>query len=761
MEESITDNSSSNSSSSSRNTTNDPTTSSATDDGTNNGHKLLVVPNYNVVRLCGWSTSKCGYCHGDRAYLVAPPQDNDAEEQQPEQQQQKSPSLSSSRAYGTWFESLSCEDYLHLIDRGWRRSGKHLYLPDNFHSCCPTFPIRLNVSQFTMDKHQRRVLRSMEKALSPGNDPNSNREVTTNSSKKKVRKIVSAAHSEHFQAFHKNTSDSNTKNSPSLPECVLATVQQWMQNCLLHILQHPSNISSSSKYEEFLASVLPDISTSLCTMKIRKDNKIRKQHPHTKRQDRQNVPQEEEEEQQHVLVTSACAAIAGRSRGLLLAFPLAEQLASRFRSIYTTYNSPCNNDIPIRINKVEALTTGHVTVTLVVLPEDNAAATATTDLKLQDAIHNITAIDNSKSPSTEDTLVGANDTSKELPVVGKRTASSSPTSSVGVAPEEEEVSEEDHLAAILGIPTRRSHSLTVTSVPSEVSMEQPEVHRLYAKYQHAIHGDENPFDSTNSTNRKIEKARKSFERFLVDSPLPSALDAYKTRSTNNLFCIDRDGYDILIPCGSYHQQYRIDGKLIAVGVVDILPIGLSSVYCFYDPTLSSSKDGVGLNLGKYTALREIQWMERAAIHRGPDFKYYYLGFYIHSCQKMKYKAEYKPCALLCPSKRVWVGFDIAKPLIEESSPKDCCTIAVEDEKRSSDAATLPKNNIEEENNTAILDQVINDMLIEIGQNNNDTSPQQISVAMLNSYGRKIVCPLIEDFVTAVGPTVSKRCIVRL
>lgn len=30
--------------------------------------------------------------------------------------------------------------------------------------------------------------------------------------------------------------------------------------------------------------------------------------------------------------------------------------------------------------------------------------------------------------------------------------------------------------------------------------------------------------------------------------------------------------------GSYHQCYRLDGQLIAVGVLDILPNGISSVY---------------------------------------------------------------------------------------------------------------------------------------------------------------------------------------
>jgi len=38
--------------------------------------------------------------------------------------------------------------------------------------------------------------------------------------------------------------------------------------------------------------------------------------------------------------------------------------------------------------------------------------------------------------------------------------------------------------------------------------------------------------------------------------------------------------------GSFHEQYWLDNELIAVGVIDILPSCISSVYFFYDPTYS-------------------------------------------------------------------------------------------------------------------------------------------------------------------------------
>jgi arginine-tRNA-protein transferase len=120
----------------------------------------------------------------------------------------------------------------------------------------------------------------------------------------------------------------------------------------------------------------------------------------------------------------------------------------------------------------------------------------------------------------------------------------------------------------------------------------------------------------------------SYCRFLVDSPL-----VYVPPET--------DGSTPVCGFGSFHQQYRIDGKLVAVGVVDILPSCLSSKYLFWDPDLAF------LSLGKYSALREIQWVQEAN-KVCPTLAYYYLGFYIHSCPKMRYKASYSPSELLCP-----------------------------------------------------------------------------------------------------------------
>ncbi|XP_050450732.1 arginyl-tRNA--protein transferase 1 isoform X2 [Cataglyphis hispanica] len=146
---------------------------------------------------------------------------------------------------------------------------------------------------------------------------------------------------------------------------------------------------------------------------------------------------------------------------------------------------------------------------------------------------------------------------------------------------------------------------------------------LYKKYQMAIHND--PPEECN---------QKSFFNFLVKSPLQQ----WTPNSGPS------QGY------GSFHEQYWLDNELIAVGVIDILPSCISSVYFFYDPTYSQ------LSLGTFSSLREI-YLTRQLNKVASDLKYYYMGFYIHTCPKMQYKAKMRPSKLLCPQTYVWCDID--------------------------------------------------------------------------------------------------------
>ncbi|VDM17493.1 unnamed protein product [Hydatigera taeniaeformis] len=185
----------------------------------------------------------------------------------------------------------------------------------------------------------------------------------------------------------------------------------------------------------------------------------------------------------------------------------------------------------------------------------------------------------------------------------------------------------------------RMHSCNPRSPELDATLDDE--FKLYSDYQVAVHKD---------PPEKLK--RKGFMRFLVSSPLVSARDAEVEASGAPQF-------------GSYHQQYWLDGKkLIAVGVIDLVPGCLSSVYFFYDPAYSF------LRLGTYSALREIAFVRH--LHRNygsrasayADFTQYYMGYYIHSCVKMRYKALFSPSYLLCPETYVWVPIERCQRLLD-------------------------------------------------------------------------------------------------
>lgn len=59
-----------------------------------------------------------------------------------------------------------------------------------------------------------------------------------------------------------------------------------------------------------------------------------------------------------------------------------------------------------------------------------------------------------------------------------------------------------------------------------------------------------------------------------------------------------------------------------------------------------------LTLGTYGTLREIQFTQELSEKR-PQLNEYYMGFYIHSCPKMRYKGKLQPSFLLCPEVYTW------------------------------------------------------------------------------------------------------------
>ncbi|PVI05842.1 arginine-tRNA-protein transferase 1 [Periconia macrospinosa] len=164
----------------------------------------------------------------------------------------------------------------------------------------------------------------------------------------------------------------------------------------------------------------------------------------------------------------------------------------------------------------------------------------------------------------------------------------------------------------LKIPPEPAHRFEVTLEPDQFTKEK---FHLFQNYQQNVHHE-----------APSQISESGFKRFLCGSPLK--------RKTTQL-----NGKEQKL--GSYHQCYRLDGRLIAMGVLDLLPHCVSGVYFLYH------SDFEKYSFGKMSAVRE------ATLTLEGDYQYYYMGYYIHSCVKMRYKGEYKPQHVLDPESFEW------------------------------------------------------------------------------------------------------------
>ena len=96
------------------------------------------------------------------------------------------------------------------------------------------------------------------------------------------------------------------------------------------------------------------------------------------------------------------------------------------------------------------------------------------------------------------------------------------------------------------------------------------------------------------------------------------------------------------PTTTLEMTYTLDGRVVAVGIVDVCPSALSSVYFYFDPDESRR------SLGIYGGLCEIEECRRRGI------TYWYLGYFVRDCPRMNYKASFRPYELL-DRRRGWIA----------------------------------------------------------------------------------------------------------
>lgn len=81
---------------------------------------------------------------------------------------------------------------------------------------------------------------------------------------------------------------------------------------------------------------------------------------------------------------------------------------------------------------------------------------------------------------------------------------------------------------------------------------------------------------------------------------------------------------------SFLAEFREDGVLRMVSLIDQVDDGLSSAYTFFDPDVPGASYGVN----------NILWQINLARQLG--LPHLYLGYWIRECSKMAYKTQYRP-----------------------------------------------------------------------------------------------------------------------
>lgn len=314
--------------------------------------------------------------------------------------------------------------------------------------------------------------------------------------------------------------------------------------------------------------------------------------------------------------------------------------------------------------------------------------------------------------------------------------------------------------------------LRIETFPSHQSALEPQVHRLYVQYQHVVHDDPDPFqDQENEdTTTVIKKGGEEGESSLLDSiesmianldwgphcPLhfqthvramlkeylaPHPLHVQRALLNNYYgfyqFLVESP-FDNQGDCGTYHQQYWIGDVLIAVGVVDVLPQGLSSVYLYYHPGMAHSL----VPLGKLAILEEIEYTRK--VLKRP---YYYLGYYIESCTKMRYKAEYHPSQLLCPVHYEWIDCHVAIPKLQQTIHHVCPLVDDDGEKNNKSQGPAA--------DSIYSDSTLSLIPMDIG------AGMAVTMDMLQENGKQVVRPILEEFLIEAGLEIGQQCLVKL
>lgn len=442
---------------------------------------------------------------------------------------------------------MTCRDFQDLVDRGFQRSGRYVYRADMKKTCCPQYVIRMDVTQFSVTKSQRRAIKRFNDYLfhdrryddrktplpmEVGDDgPSVTAEEGEESSDKVVQNTVM------------DTSSSDVQPDNNMP---LTDTQASKSDTKGDNSSQCAQSSKPDKARKSKKAVKPGVGADPTKPPCRKAKLVRKERK-------------------------------------------AQKLAAKQQQQMDTKSGTDHSASGSSVDKV--------------MPTVGSNEVKNTD-------------------SQDKVRVGIPGSSE------KKVASS-----------ESKLFAQD-LKQLLALPNEADckhkfeKRLVRLKPRSNLFVETyDESYAVFKKFQMIIHRE-----------KEEDSTERHFEDFLVQTPLENELEG-----SENMPCM----------FGTYHQQYLLDGKIFAVGVIDVLPRGVLCEYLYYDPEYRFIAPGV------YTALHEIAFTQEL-FQINPQMQCYYMGFYVQSCPKMNYKSKYKAGYLLCPETYQYIPIAKCVPKLKAS-----------------------------------------------------------------------------------------------
>ena len=485
-----------------------------------------------TTRLCGPSRSKCGYCDGTRRHVLEVDDGHNKVLKLREKCDYKASignntctdvidEENTSKSYGLIFDYLPYDIYQQLIDRGWRRSGRHLYRPHNFESCCPAISIRLDTTKFASykstsndtdiersilvggSKSQRRVGRNLLRALEKYNAKCQCADKNGSDIERVNNGTAIAAANVEFTNSTTHLNKKSRRGSPLHQEDLTMKTSQQIQEVTCSkntTIEHIIHVLKKSEQE--LLHQLAQISYQTVTDRVIKlvdsherpkwawwndDGSIDENIPKwcSFKFTSNNLAKAKVEDSAQfassmfiMASTSICTASSGRSRELADRNELAEVVLESLKAYLS--DDAVKNKSMLELHSVGYHEmSGHIQIIF----------------KLPPHYMSKVSFDTKSKPSS---------------------ASKLPTDEPFTEFISRYHSKNEQLTNLTETQTKSFHDkqlhLVVRTVPVFESSLQPEVHRLFCNYQTATHGDDDPFlcDDTDNTYEEFDGEYKYY-----------------------------------------------------------------------------------------------------------------------------------------------------------------------------------------------------------------------------------------------------------